>query len=112
MVYNNNITKIEAANRSDRLANAQPVEPLATPRHHHQTAAIMDAVAMLDQMHDAVITTDLHANISRCNKAAERLFGYPAKELIGQPVYLLYPQEKQQFSAGDIIKILHANEDF
>ena len=112
MIYKNNISKIETTNRPDRLVNVQPVEPLATAHHHHQAAAIMDAVAMLDQMHDAVITTDLHANISRCNKAAERLFGYPAKEIIGQPVYLLYPQEKQQFSAGHIIKILHANEDF
>ena len=58
---------------------------------------------ILDQMHDAVIVTDLEGNVTGCNRAVQRLYGYAADELIGQNVTLLYPPEEQQFLAEALI---------
>ena len=58
---------------------------------------------ILDQMHDAVIVTDLQGKVTGCNRAVQRVFGYLADELIGQNVTLLYPPEEQQFLVETLI---------
>jgi PAS domain S-box-containing protein len=45
---------------------------------------------ILDEINDAVISTDLQGNIQTWNKGAERFFGYRAEEVIGQNVDILY----------------------
>jgi len=52
-------------------------------------------VGLLDQVHDAVIATDLAGIIQLCNAAAERMYGYAAAEMIGQSVALFYFPEDQ-----------------
>lgn len=55
---------------------------------------------IIDQTHDAIITTDLDAVVMSWNKGAERLFGYPDTEMIGHPALVLFPQEiQEQFSS-------------
>lgn len=46
---------------------------------------------MLDTAVDAIITIDERGTISSINAATERMFGYPAGELIGQNVKMLMP---------------------
>jgi len=46
---------------------------------------------MLDSMLESVITIDQHGIIQTFNKAAEKLFGYAAQEVIGQNIILLMP---------------------
>jgi PAS domain S-box-containing protein len=41
--------------------------------------------SVLDQINDAVLTVDRNFRILYCNAAAERLFGWPAREAVGQP---------------------------
>jgi PAS domain S-box-containing protein len=48
---------------------------------------------MLDLMHDAVITTDLHGIVTGCNRAVTSTYGYAHEELIGQSIAILYPEE-------------------
>ena len=52
---------------------------------------------------DAIISSDEHEVITTWNAAAERLFGYTAEEVIGQPFTLLVPpaaeQERRDFLA-------------
>jgi len=48
--------------------------------------------AILDTAVDAIITIDARANIQSFNRAAERLFGYSAAEVIGKNVKFLMPE--------------------
>jgi PAS domain S-box-containing protein len=48
---------------------------------------------ILDDLADAITTMDTAGQITSCNAAAERLYGYPAAELIGRPVVLLEPPD-------------------
>ena len=47
--------------------------------------------ALLDSLLDAVVTIDGRGRITGYNHAAERLFGHPAADAVGQDVGLLIP---------------------
>lgn len=49
---------------------------------------------ILDQIHESVITMDLAGFIISWNLGAERMFGYSAKEAIGQNILFLYEDEE------------------
>ncbi|MGC2694359.1 MAG: PAS domain S-box protein [Candidatus Angelobacter sp.] len=49
--------------------------------------------SILDQLHDAIIITDLQRTITGCNRAAAQMFGYTQQELIGQNFTVFYPEE-------------------
>ena len=61
---------------------------------------------ILDEIHDAVIATDLNSIIIYWNRGAEKQFGYSSKEIIGRPIYVLYPDESQAYSTEHVINIL------
>jgi PAS domain S-box-containing protein len=43
---------------------------------------------------DAVVSKDLSGAVTTWNKAAERLFGYPAKEVVGKSITILIPPDR------------------
>jgi PAS domain S-box-containing protein len=49
---------------------------------------------IINQIHDAVISTDLNGCITSWNKGAERLLGYTAKESLGQNISLIFTAKK------------------
>src|SRR6266576_6257208 len=57
---------------------------------------------IFDQLHDAVITTDLQGNITACNKGVS-LYGYLPEELGGKNLAGLYRPEEQVFLARQVI---------
>jgi PAS domain S-box-containing protein len=65
-------------------------------------------IGLLDQVHDAVIATDLAGIIQKCNAAAERIYGYSAAEMIGQSVALFYFPEDQATIEARIVGPLQA----
>ncbi len=65
-------------------------------------------VGLLDQVHDAVIATDLTGIIQLCNAAAERIYGYAAAEIIGQSVAVFYFPEDQATIQARVLGPLQA----
>jgi PAS domain S-box-containing protein/putative nucleotidyltransferase with HDIG domain len=71
-------------------------------------ARLRDHAQILDQIHDAVISTDLDGIISSWNQGAERLLGYTEAEALGKPITFLYPEEEHSFVAERVIAPLKA----
>lgn len=50
---------------------------------------------LLDSAMDAIITVDSEQNVILYNKAAERIFGWPTRDMLGQPLTRLIPLRHQ-----------------
>jgi two-component system sensor kinase FixL len=48
--------------------------------------------AVIDNAHDAIIAIDAQGSVEMFNRAAERIFGYHAHEVIGRNVHMLMPE--------------------
>lgn len=56
----------------------------------------------LDQLEDAVVTTDLQGNITACNKGVS-LYGYVPEDLVGKNIAGLYRPEEQVFVVRQVL---------
>ena len=65
--------------------------------------------AIVESSDDAIISKDLDGTIRWCNAATERIFGYSAAELIGHPVRILIPADRQP-EEDDILRRMRRGE--
>jgi PAS domain S-box-containing protein len=68
--------------------------------------AIANLAAIVTSSDDAIIGKDLRGIVTSWNRAAERLYGYTAEEMIGQPVLRLIPPERQDEESHILERIL------
>lgn len=66
---------------------------------NREERARLHLAAVVESSADAIYTKSLGGNITSWNRAAERLLGYPAKEIIGKPVLLIQPSAGLQESS-------------
>ncbi|MCB9877126.1 MAG: PAS domain S-box protein [Planctomycetes bacterium] len=85
---------------TDRDITAQKRSELALRRSEGKTRAIVEAAV------DAIVTIWADGRIESVNRAAERLFGYSAAELIGRNVNVLMPSPHRERHDGYIRRYL------
>ncbi|HEV2580110.1 MAG TPA: PAS domain S-box protein [Ktedonobacteraceae bacterium] len=61
--------------------------------------------AIVESSDDAILSKDLEGTITSWNRAAERIYGYTAEEMVGQPVTLLFPRGRQDEFTGIMARI-------
>ncbi|HUQ52982.1 MAG TPA: ATP-binding protein [Gammaproteobacteria bacterium] len=65
--------------------------------------------AIVDSSEDAIVSKTLEGIVTSWNAGAERVFGWTAEEMIGQPILKLIPTELQH-EEGEILAKLRAGE--
>src|SRR5688500_16148369 len=61
--------------------------------------------AIIESSDDAIASKDLNGILNSWNKGAERIFGYSAAEVIGQPATILMPPDRVNEEPGILEKI-------
>jgi PAS domain S-box-containing protein len=56
--------------------------------------------AIVESSDDAIIGKDLQGEVTSWNPGAERMFGYPACEMVGQPIMRMIPPDRLQEEMG------------
>ena len=61
---------------------------------------------IIDQIHDAVVSTDLEGYVTGWNKGAERLYGYTSEQALGRHISFLSPgdQPAQELIIGQLLE--------
>ncbi len=75
--------------------------PITYPQDSEQTYRVLAETAS-----DAIITMDAESIILSVNPAAERIFGYAAEEMLGQPLTMLIPERLREAHRAGVLHYL------
>ncbi len=76
-----------------------------TERKHVKEAS-QRLAAIVESSNDAIIGKTREGIITSWNSAAERIYGYRAEEVVGQPITILFPPKRQEEFASIMAQIL------
>jgi PAS domain S-box-containing protein len=62
--------------------------------------------AIIDSSEDAIVSKTLESIVTSWNKSAERIFGYTAEEMIGQPISRLFPTDRLEEEPAIVKRII------
>jgi PAS domain S-box-containing protein len=68
-------------------------------------ATRMLLAAIIDSSHDAIVGKDLNGVVTSWNAGAERMFGYSAAEMVGQPILCLIPANRRSEEEAILARI-------
>jgi PAS domain S-box-containing protein len=85
--------------KTQPTANVDALEREVLERTHAHFAAIVES------SEDAIASKTLEGIVTSWNAAAERLFGYSAQEMIGQPIRRLIPEDLQHEETEILAKL-------
>ncbi len=68
-----------------------------------RTATIRQQAQIIDQSHEAVVTTDLDGCINSWNRGAEQLFGVTAAQAMNQHISFVYPTDQHEFLEQQVL---------
>ncbi len=89
--FSNSMTGVVIDGRLHRMWGSQ--RDVSERKEAERAQAYLAAI--VGSADDAIIAKDLNGIIQSANAAAERVFGYPAAELVGNPVLMLIPPERR-----------------
>ena len=84
-------------------ASAHPKIEFAEQSDAHHLLQHLQAV--IEGSEDAIMTEDLDGIITSWNPGAQTLFGYSADEVIGKPINMLIPEDRQDEEAQILLQI-------
>src|ERR687893_107252 len=84
------------------FAHRQPDEELRKSEARYRT--------VLDTAFDAIVTITPKGIVRWFNRGAERIFGYRAEEVVGQPVTLLMPERYRELCVAGLHNYLRTGE--
>ena len=64
--------------------------------------ALLHRAEVMNQVHEAIIVTDLEGLITEWNLGAETMFGYSAEEAVGKPISFIYVEDQLSFIEEEI----------
>ena len=73
-------------------------------RRRRAEATLRIQAQILSQVHDSVVSTDLHGFVTSWNAGAEKIFGYTVEEAVGRHVSFVYPEGGGDFLKENVIE--------
>lgn len=89
-LYTEEMTITPVANADGYCTNFIAIKRDITDRKRHEEARAQLA-AIVEWSEDGILSESLAGIIQTWNAGAERMFGYPAKEVVGRPITILLP---------------------